>query len=263
MGITVFPESPLSLNGLPRTSPEDFDLQVTNGQLAGHSCVHKFGHNDAVGSPEEDIWSVGGTLTWLEANTALEVISTGNDTSAGSGARTIFIEGLDANFDPQTETVTLNAGTQATANSYTRINRAYVTSTGTYHGNNDNDIDIQVASGGAIQARIDAGQGQTEKSHYTVRAGFTGCLLQYSASVDATFASDVSLWQYQNADDVSASFDGGRRLIGTSVGLVGSFRNTFRCYPRLPEKTDIWWTGLTSVSSANVQATYDMFLVAN
>ncbi len=263
MGITIFPEQPLSVNSLPRTSPEDFDLQVSRAKFGGYTCVHKFGHNADTGTPVEDVWSVGGTLTWLLANTAMEVISSGNDTSAGSGARTIVIEGLDGSFNRQSETVTLNAGTQATANSYTRINRAYVTSSGTYHGVNANNIDIQVTSGGAIQARIDAGQGQTEKSHYTIPAGFTGFLQQYSASVNATKTADVSLWQYQNADDVTVGFDGSMRLIGTNVGLEGGFINDFRCYPRLPEKTDIWWTAMSSAGNSNVEATYDIVIVPN
>ena len=263
MAVTSHPKGPFSINGLPRVSPEDFDLQVSSSNLTGHSGVHKFGHNPTVGTPTEDVWSVGGTLTWLSANTAMEVVSSGIDTSAGNGARTIFIDGLDGSFNPQSEIVTLNAGTQATANSYTRINRAYVLSTGTYHGTNANDIDIQVSSGGAIQARIAAGQGQTEKTHYTIPAGFTGYLTQYSASVDATKTSDVSLWMYQNADDWVSGFDGGMRLIGTNVGMEGGFVNNFRFYPILPEKTDIWWTAMTSAGSSSVEATYDLIIVKN
>ncbi len=73
------------------------------------------GRNPGIAATEEDIADYSGATvaTWaFAAATLLEIASSNvNDTSAGTGARTIRIYGLDANYNYQTEDITLNGQT--------------------------------------------------------------------------------------------------------------------------------------------------------
>jgi len=50
-----------------KSQSEPFNLQVARGQIAGHSHVHKYGFNGAVGNSTETIWFQGGVYTWPTA----------------------------------------------------------------------------------------------------------------------------------------------------------------------------------------------------
>ncbi len=79
---------------------EPFELQVARGQIAYHKTIFKFGFNPDVDEILETIWAEGGLYSYLSAATVLKVSSSStNDTSAGTGARTVELFGLDANYD--------------------------------------------------------------------------------------------------------------------------------------------------------------------
>lgn len=102
----------------PGSAEIDFYLAVAKGDFTGYSKVSKFGRNASVkSSGYETIWDGSNLYPWPTAAETLEVASSDNDdTSAGTGARTVEIQGLDSNWDPLTETVTMNGGTDVTTN---------------------------------------------------------------------------------------------------------------------------------------------------
>jgi hypothetical protein len=79
----------------------DFLQAVGLGQVPGYRRVTAIGNNpdlDTATLPE-DIWSGGGQYPWMTGATALEVVSdSANDAAAGTGARTVTINGLDINY---------------------------------------------------------------------------------------------------------------------------------------------------------------------
>lgn len=79
----------------------DFMQAIGFAQVPGHRRIAAIGNNpdlDTATLPE-DIWTGGGGYPWLTASTALELLSSSaNDTSAGTGARTVTINGLDINY---------------------------------------------------------------------------------------------------------------------------------------------------------------------
>ena len=111
---------------------EPFELQVARNQITFHKSVTIFGYNDDVDGTLETVWPQGGILPFLPAPANLSVSSdNANDTSNGTGARTVYIEGLDANHNVISETVTLNGLTAvSTVNQYLHINALYVSSAG-------------------------------------------------------------------------------------------------------------------------------------
>jgi hypothetical protein len=91
------------------------------------------------------------------------------------------IEGLDSDYLEISETVSLD-GTVAvtTTASFFRINRMYCVTAGTGGINAGN---ITATIGGNAQAYIEAGEGQTQQTHYTVPAGKYFVVRQYTIGV--------------------------------------------------------------------------------
>ena len=104
---------------------EPFELQVSRGQIPGHKTVFKFGYNAVVGATKETIWEQSGLYAYPASATVMTLSSSSaNDTAAGTGARTVEVFGLDADYNEINEVVTLNGQTAVnTTKSYFRINR--------------------------------------------------------------------------------------------------------------------------------------------
>lgn len=115
---------------------EPFELQVARGQITFHQSVTIFGYNDDVDTSLETVWPQGGILPYLLSASVLSVSSdSANDASGGTGARTVQIEGLDANHNSISEVVTLNGQTAvSTTKQYLHINGLYVLTAGSLDG---------------------------------------------------------------------------------------------------------------------------------
>jgi len=168
---------------------EPFNLQVARGQIPGHELKFKFGNNAAVGNTEETIWAEGGLYVYPTSATQMTVSSSSaNDTAAGTGARTINIEGLDADYNEVSEDIILNGQTPVTTvNSYLRINRAAVLAA----GSSGKNAGIIRAGTGTVTSGVPAnvflsidgdGDNQTLMCLWTVPAGYTAFLVQTNVS---------------------------------------------------------------------------------
>ncbi|RQQ54292.1 hypothetical protein [Burkholderia stagnalis] len=165
-------------NGYVKTASTDpiavgFPFGATLGRTPGHTRVAAYGFNGAPAAGA-DVWVGQGAYPFQSSAQALEIVSSSaNDAAAGTGARTVVVQGLDANFNQIQETVTLN-GTSAVAlaNSYLRVNGVQVASAGS--GNvNAGTVTLRLTGAGASQAVMSAGVGYAKQAIYTVPAGFT------------------------------------------------------------------------------------------
>jgi hypothetical protein len=104
---------------------EPWELQVSRGQITWHQSCSGFGYK-AARDP------AGGILPFPSAALQLKVSSDSvDDTANGTGARTVFLSGLDANHNTISETVSLNGQTAVlTVNSYLHVNECYVATAG-------------------------------------------------------------------------------------------------------------------------------------
>lgn len=171
---------------------EPFNLQVARGQIAYHESVFKFGFNPDIDDSLETVWSEGGLYSYLSAATVLKVSSSSaNDTSAGTGARTVEISGLDGDYNEISETVTLNGQTAVnTTQSFLRVFRMIVKTAGTgaqnagviYAGTGTVTSGVPANKYGAIAA----GDNQTLMALWTVPANYTAYLLQTDVTVATT-----------------------------------------------------------------------------
>lgn len=224
---------------------------ISAGDLAGYSGVHKYGavYGTAVGTMST-VWTRADTTAnalydWsYSAGTVTVVSSSGSDTS------TVTVEGLDDNYAPASETFTLTGVTPTAAGSQTfsRVNRAFMTGTATNVG------DIHVKMGSTIVSEIAAGYGQTLQCFYTIPAGKTGYLMDFSASASKNQVVDLFLFQ--------RPFGGAFRVLCTMSLNQGNQQLDFPVPLKLTEKTDI---DLRTVGSSNatISAQFSIILVDN
>lgn len=228
--------------------------------------VNKFGANRDIGTGDvpEAIWELGGVYPYQSTAQSLEVLGGANDVlTTGTGAWTVEVQGLDANWTEQVATVSLNAANPiALSGTWLRVFRAKVVTAGSTHANVDNII-VRIAGGGTTLAQIMATLGQTTMALYTVLAGKTAYLSKFDVSVlfgtGGGAQGDVALFARDNAI-VDAAFQIKIELGGKS----GEAGRTFTTPLRFTEKTDIEARVLdVSSNGASVTAEFDLVLLDN
>jgi len=228
---------------------EPFELQVSRGQIPGHSFVHRQGRvpqmsNNASGT----VWDVNDTdYPWSAWNTAgtISVIRA----SASDAGKNVIIRGLDADYNPITETITLTVSTVNSVNTYTRLDFIRMNGTSVNVGT------VTVYKGATVVGNIVAGVGQSLMGVYTVPAGYTAYLTRGVMTI-------------KNGADATGSvlyrIPGDRFLIGHTFEVASSeYSYEFTCPFALPEKSDLDITAEVRTNNALVTAAYDMILIKN
>lgn len=162
----------------------EFFLEVAKGAIGGHTLVERSGFHTSLGSGLADVTCTNAAFNWPTNAQSCEILSSSaNDTSVGSGARTVLISGIDGSYNLVNETKTMN-GTTAVAltNSYRHITQVEPATSGSGETNAGN-IDVQVASGGNILARCATGEGKAGHAAYFVPGGKTAYLVGWTASL--------------------------------------------------------------------------------
>lgn len=186
--------SSLSQGGALPLPPE---IAASIGRYNGWLAETKFAFNPAVGTSYEDVWNEGGTESYLSSAETMDIVSTdGADKgtpTAGTGARTVQIYGLDSSWNIQNEIVTLD-GTNpvTTANTYLRVYRLIVRTAGN-GGANAGDITATASTAATVHAKIGIGDNQTLKSQYTVPNGYYAVLRDGVASTPKNDQAEIRL----------------------------------------------------------------------
>lgn len=243
---------------------EPFGLQVSRGQIDGHSTVIIFGYNPDVDTSEETIWPDGGLIPHPTAASVLKISSSDtNDTSAGTGARTVYIEGVNGSFAIVSETVILNGQTAVnTTNSYLYVNRFYVATVGSGGANagNINAGTGTVTSGvpAVLYDIIAIGYNQRTTGHYCVPAGFTGYMTEGSISAgQASGSTAVTAFLKQHGTDNILR-----------VGAVSTVNNSDAAFSfeqpyTIPEKNCIGASAIGSSANNAVSSYFNIILIKN
>ena len=188
-----------------------------------------------------------------------------NDATAGTGARSVQISGLDANFQPISETVA-TAGASAslaTTATFLRVFSAEVVEVGTYGGRNTGDISIET-SGGALMCRIIATQSKSMKATYTVPAGKT-CYLRYIRnSVPSDKLATVQLLARAAADDNTTPFAPVKCMYKTQTQGTSADDGPKNYSIVFAEKTDIWISAISEGADIqNISSDFELLELTN
>jgi len=232
---------------------EPFELQVARGQIAWHYDVHKFGFNPDIDDSLETVWAQGGLYSYLAAATQLSVSSSStDDTSAGTGARTVTLSGLDANYSEISETVTLNGQTAVTTtNSYLRIFRMVVNSA----GSGGENAGVIYAGTGTVTSGVPAnkyatiaiGDNQTLMAIWTVPANHTAYLLQTDVTVATTQNN-----KYCTASLVARPYGEVFQVKDRFVKAESQTTLTYSLPLEFEEKTDIEYRAIGDSAGADI-----------
>jgi len=249
-------------------------VEVAKGNVPNHSIVTRSSRNSSVGTTIEDIWTVGGVRTWLTANTALEVVSDdANDTSAGSGARTITVEGVQLDGTFVTQDVSMNGVTPvALGTNIARVSMMFVATAGAYSstttGSNAGNIICRIPAG-ATQAEIllenTVPEGMSQTSHFSTKASQEAYVIGVTISVETGKDASLLFRVRQDYETVAAPFSPAK-TIARFDGVTGGLRSVHPAAPIggslfLPEKSDFWIAALTSAGTSAVTVQTTLLLI--
>ena len=166
---------------------EPFELQVSRGQIPGHSVRNLFGTNSAIGTTFVTPWENNGALPLLSAEQSLSIVST----SASDTSVNVLVSGVDGDFNPVSQVVSLNGLTPVvTTIKFFRINDL-LTASGNAVG------DVTASYSGTVYAKIIAGRGKNQAAIYTVPAGHSFYLGRIDAFT-ATANNDTKIMSFRN-----------------------------------------------------------------
>ena len=166
-----------------------------------------------------------------------------NDTSAGTGLRTLLLQGLDDGGEAQTETITMNGQTEVTSvNTYSAIHGFRGLTAGSGDKNAGN---IYIGNGvftsgvpTTIYATGETGHNKSHTGYYTVPSGKGLFLRQLTASMVGS--------NKEAKIHVETSPDGIFWITENEFGLESGvlFQGKIVAVPKIPEDTNIRITGI-------------------
>jgi hypothetical protein len=234
-----------------------FYLAVQQGKVPGYSMVNKFGYNPSIGSGSfETIWETGNDYPWQSSAVTVNVVSDDTDDDvAGTGARTLRIQGLDGSYNLVEETVNMDGTTTVTTTqTFLRVFRMSVETAGS-SGNNEGTITVTYTGGSDVAATITAGNGQTLMTLYTIPAGYTGYLLSMNISSGKDQEMEFKFIQRDNSV-ANAGFQT-KQFLEVRGGQTTVIFNAINI---IPQKSDIYISGKAS-STSSASASFDLLLV--
>jgi len=243
---------------------EPFELQVSRGQIPGHRNVTVFGFNGDVDQTQVSVWPLPSLITFPAAALRMTVSSTSaNDTSNGTGARTVVVQGVDGNYNEVTETVTLTGQTAVTMTaSLLRVNYAYVATAGSGNGAAG---DIYIGTG-TVTAGVPAttydiiklDYNVTTTGSYTIPAGYTGYVSQglFSAGQPSGSTQVQGRLLTRGVNNI--------RMTAAITTINNGVANYVFEYPlAIPEKTTVEATAIASANNNSVSSMFILALIEN
>lgn len=256
----------MSVYGFSNVLPTNWALEAAKGNIPQTAILTRFGFNPDVDTASaEGIIQQGGN--YVPPTTArIHNISSSdiNDTSAGTGARTILIFGIDGSYNRATETVTMNGTTNMpTVNSYHHIHLVQIITAGST-ANNIGTISAVAQTDATTTITVSPGFNQSCSSVYLVPVGYKGYIMKIRARMQqstATSGANIAL--------LIQPF-GGVYQTKTILGLNNSGNSevendySYSCPFIIQEKSFIKLRCLIATNNnTEIMAEYDLIVVQN
>ena len=135
-------------------------LEIAHRRASGASQVQLFGFNRTIETAYETVWNNGGGIyTFPTEPLTMTLVST-----SAADTMPVLIQGLDKNYQPIDDIVTLNGTTAVTTSiPFFRINNAVILA-------GENAGDISINNGGSTYAYIESEHGSSQGIIYTTPA---------------------------------------------------------------------------------------------
>lgn len=221
-----------TVGGKVRTSAMPYTYDIAEGNLSDHAASRRFGYNAAVGATFELIWNYADGDPFISGVTTIKAISS----STADTTQTLYIEGLDGDYEEVTGSVALNGRTYApVTQTFIRVHLIYVSAK--VAG------DIYVAGEDATEAagvpqepslvlgKITAGWGQSQHAFLTIPANKHGYITGWYGSTSSAKATQVQL--------KVRSFGGAWRVFRVLDIYQGQFQQNFDFPIPVTQKADI------------------------
>lgn len=243
----------VSLLNNNRIDNAPWNVLVGMGKIVGVTGLSISGFSPSVGTTYQPAWEDGEYVYFGSAQQVRVWSESASDTNVS-----VLVSGLDSNYAPITETVTLTNGTTGvlTTASFLRVNNISLTrvpqNVGRLHAGSS-DKTITLAFIGTV---ANNSAGRSQMTVYTVPAGYTFFLTQ-------------SNWYTNQTGNQTALY---RSYTKTPTGLVNIVLtfpmqqqyNSMKVVPRAyTEKTDIQWQVSSSTGSSNIGGQIEGYLVSN
>jgi len=232
----------------------DFILNIAKGNVPGHAIRFAVAESTLINTTDSTLWDISDGFVWPTAGEAWEIVSSSaSDTSAGTGARSIVITGLDDSYNRQTEIITPN-GTSAVATTRTdwlRIESIIVISSGSNEAN-VGTITLRILSAGNTRSTILPDNGRSFNGFYTAPVGKTAFILQTVAFTPK--GEDTTITTKIRGFGTNTWLSGGQ-----SPTYQSAVRLSFASFPAFPEKSDLEFTAKST--NTNILTTFSIELV--
>jgi hypothetical protein len=230
---------------------EPFDLQVGRGQITGHQSVFLFGYSASITSAAFiPAWENTAAYTYPASAVAMSIVST----SASDTAVQVIIYGLDANYSPINETVTLTGTTPVvTTTLFFRVNQLDVLP------DSVNPVGVITAKNSTVTyGQIAVDTGQSNMSVYTVPAGYT----LYGTHIGAWSSTSVTSGVYAifRAQILSPT---GTKYIVSQAPFLNTFEFAAQYPLKFEEKSDVQFQFKSSGAGLGIGTIFEGVLIAN
>ena len=227
------------------TSGPASNMPIAAGDVSGYAHINKFGATNG-DVTEGTVWD-GNDDDVAYPYPDAGLVSVSSATEVGED---VIVDGLDADYNLQSETIAIGATGTLIFSRVFRVKMSTIT----------NQSDITINQGGDLAAKILAGLGQTLMATYTVPAGKTGYILGIHLGSDK--ASTNSRMTYRLF--CREILNGGVFRIKANLNAAGG-QSLDISYPVpliVPEKHDIK-IDVVAGQHTQVSATFDIILVDN
>lgn len=248
----------VSVSPTTREATQRFTYDVAMGNVKDCAPFRAFGHNIVVAVAWETVHCASTLRTYLAAGERLQVTSADADDDGaplGNGARTLRIDGLDDNYDPLTETVTMNGVANVTTDaSFLRVLNTTVATAGAT-GFNEGIITVSNNADTVVLEQMHARDNRSLAAAYTVKKGYTAYVTQAMATESSSKGCHFGFW---------ARTYGGLWIQMRAIELIDNAFTIEMSLPMmLPERTDVEIRVYANNAGAIVTAGFEGWIEAN
>ena len=236
-------------------------LLIEMGKVEGAFIKRKFGRATGIGSTPIACWIANTVYNWIPSAQTLWISSSDNDDT-----NEIVLEGLDTNWNVQTETISLVGQTPTeTTKTWIRLDRVYNNSATNFEGsiyvnmeNNHDDVAGVPDDVTKIVAKIlfeaNYNHNQTLQAIYTIPADHTGYVIAWTDSTGKL--EDLN---------VIPQFRGFGKIFRTQTyqTLYQNTIQTISHFAPIPEKTDIQVMVVSPTGSVDANVTFAIMVIPN